>query len=210
MASRRRGIDPIGQAAGLSAGTPVAAASSDNGAEGALTGVAHTKSAVGKDLHLRRTVPADGGNVPAGQLTGQHHTGKAQLCRPACAPQRVQAHLGAGVEGQLRRRLTGQLPHPPILDQHRICPQPGGLVQQLRRPRKLPVGEQGVQGQIDLHPSEMAVPHRLRKLLLHEVFGAAPGVVGPEAHIHGIGAALHGGHQRIPPSGGREQLRHYL
>ena len=112
MASRRRGIDPIGQAAGLSAGTPVAAASADNGAEGALTGVAHTKSAVGKDLHLRRTVPADGGNVPAGQLTGQHHTGKAQLCRPACAPQRVQAHLGAGVEGQLRRRLTGQLPHP--------------------------------------------------------------------------------------------------
>ena len=146
------GIDPIGQAAGLSAGTPVAAASSDNGAEGALTGVAHTKSAVGKDLHLRRTVPADGGNVPAGQLTGQHHTGKAQLCRPACAPQRVQAHLGAGVEGQLRRRLTGQLPHAPILYQHRICPQPGGLVQQLRRPRKLPVGEQGVQGQIDPHP----------------------------------------------------------
>jgi len=40
--------------------------------------------------------------------------------------------------------------------------------------------------------------------------GAAPGVVGPEAHIHGVGTALHGGHQRIPPSGGREQLRHYL
>ena len=52
MASRRRGIDPIGQAAGLSAGTPVAAASSDNGAEGALTGVAHTKSAVAENLHI--------------------------------------------------------------------------------------------------------------------------------------------------------------
>ena len=34
----------------------------------------------------------------------------------------------------------------------------------LRRPRKLPVGEQGVQGQMDLAPPQMAIRNRRRSL----------------------------------------------
>ena len=61
----------VGQAAGLGAGAPVAAAPADHGAHGALAGVAHAQGPMAEHLHLRPAATADGLHIPVRQLPGQ-------------------------------------------------------------------------------------------------------------------------------------------
>ena len=202
-------INAVGQAAGLGAGPPVAASSADNGAHPALAGVAHAQGPVDKHLDLCGTVPGDDRDVPAAQLPGQYHPLQTQLRRAAGAAQGVQAHLGAGVEGNIGRNFPGQPPDAPILDEDSVHPHVRGFLQSLGGGRQLPVRHQGVQGQIDLHAPQVAIGHGGTEFLIGEVPGAAPGVEPAEAHIHRVGPILHGGYHGLPASGGAQQLGHW-
>ena len=209
MASGGLFVDAVGQAAGLGAGSPVAAASADHGAHFALTRVAHAQGPVPEHLDFRGTAPGYGVDVPAAQLPGQHHPLQAQLRRPARPAQGVQAHLSAGVEGNIGRNFPGQPPDAPVLDENGVHPHVRGFFQGLGGGRQLPVRHQGVQGQIHLHPPQMAVGHGLPELLVREIPGAAPGVEPAEAHVHGVCPVLHGGHHGLPAPGGAQQLHHW-
>ena len=162
-----------------------------------------------KHLDLCGTVPGDGRDVPAAQLPGQYHPLQTQLRRAAGAAQGVQAHLGAGVEGNIGRNFPGQPPHAPILNEDSVHAHVRGFLQSLGGGGQLPVRHQGVQGQIDLHAPQVAIGHGGTEFLIGEVPGAAPGVEPAEAHIHRVGPILHGGYHGLPASGGAQQFGHW-
>ena len=99
------GVQAVGQAAGLGAGPPAATAAADEGAEVALAGVAHAVGPVGEDLDLGGAVPADGLGVPGGALPGDDHPLAAETGGLLGAAGGEEAHLGAGVEGEVRQGL---------------------------------------------------------------------------------------------------------
>ena len=142
-------VDPVGQAAGLGAGTPVAAALTHHGAHLALSGVAHTERAVDEDLDLGGTAGADLPHLVPVQLPGQHHPLHAQCGGFVGAAQREQAHLGAGVEGYVRHDFPRQRQKSPVLHQYGVYAHGAGFFQRVRRLYQLPVGQQGVQRQKD-------------------------------------------------------------
>ena len=202
-------VHAVGQAAGLGAAPPVAAALADEGAHGALAGVAHAQRPVDEGLHLGVAAPADFTDFLAGQLPGQHHPADAERGRHPCAAQRVEAHLGAGVKGHIGGNFTGQVPHAPVLYQHGVHAHGAGLSQGLRRLGQLPVGDQGVQREIHLHAPQVAVGHGIGKFLIGKVPGALAGVEGAEAHIHRVRPGLHRRLQGLPGPGGCQKLGHY-
>ena len=69
----------------------------------------------------------------------------------------MQAHLGAGVEGNIGRNFPGQPPHAPILDEDSVHPHIRGFLQSLGGGGQLPVRHQGVQRQKDPDPPLVAV-----------------------------------------------------
>ena len=155
-------------------------------------------------LYLRPAATADGLHIPVRQLPGQHYPFHAQ---PRCQPrpgQGVQAHLCAGVEGLIRGHQPCQLPQAPILHQHRVHAPGGCLSQDLRRLGQLPVGEQGVQGEIDLHSALVTVVHGPGEVLVRKISGAAAGVKAAQAHVYSVGPVLHGGQQGLIGPGGGE------
>ena len=203
-------VHPVGQAAGLGAGAPVAAAPADEGAHGALAGPAHTQGPVGEDLDLDGAVLADIGDIPPAQLPAQHHAGHAQIGGGLHPVQGVDGHLGAAVEGQVRDDPPGQGRQAPVLDNDAVHAAAAGPAQILLRSGQLPVPQQGVEGQVDLYPPEVAVGHRLGQLLRGEVFRPPAGVELAAAQIHGVGPVLDGGHHGLPVAGRGEQLHHFL
>ena len=54
------------------------------------------------------------------------------------------AHLGAGVKGQIRQCVPEQVKKAPVLDQYRIHPQPGGGSCGLQGRGQLPVRQENV------------------------------------------------------------------
>ena len=174
------------------------------------SGIAHAQRPVDEYLDLRAAIAAHVGDVLAGKLTGQHHPLHAKAFRPACAAGGEQAHLGAGVDGQVGRYRLRQCQHAPILHQHRVHPHPGGLPQHLGGLRQLAVGQQGVQRQEHPHAPQVAVGHRVSELLVGKIFGVAAGVEGTEAHIHRVRAGLHRRLKGGAGAGRGEQLHHLL
>ena len=105
----------VGHPAGLGAQAPVARPSADGCGKIALTGIAHAKGPVDKDLDLNGGVGAD---VP-----GKHHPGKAQ---PVClqnAADIVDGHLGGGMDGHIRRQRADHPGHAKILHDQGVGPQ---------------------------------------------------------------------------------------
>ena len=204
-------VEPVGQAAGLGAGAPVAAAAPDEGAEFALAGVAHAKGPVAEDLHLGGAGLAGRGGVLLGALPGDDHPLTAVLIQFPDAAASEHAHLGAGMEGQVRQGLPQQVEKAPVLHQDGVHPQAAGHPGGLQGQGQLPVRQQGVQGQKDPDAPDMAVPDGGGKFLIGEVFGAPAGVEISPAQIHRAAAALDGGPQRLRRSGGGKQFQsHYL
>ena len=201
-------VHPVGQAAGLGTAAAIAASAPDEGGHFALAGIAHTQRAVQKGLNLPAAATADLSNFLPRKLTGQYHPLHPQVHRIVGAAQGMDAHLRAGVNGQIRCDLLRQRQHAPILHQNRVDAHAGRLAQQLRGFAQLTVGEQCIQREIDLDAAQMAVAHRLSKRFVGKIPGAAAGVECAEAHIHGIRAALHRGHHGLPRTGGREKLGH--
>ena len=197
----------IGQTAGLGTAAPVPRAAADQSAHGALAGVAHAKSPVGEDLHLGGTVLADGGGVGGGALPGQHHPLAAVLRQQAAGPGGKGAHLGAGMDRQLRQHPPQQEKQPPVLDQHRVHARSGGLRGSVQGPGQLPVRHQGIEGQKDPHAPLVTVEQGVGKFGVRKILGALAGVEGPPAQVHRVGPVLHGGAQGLRRAGGGEQLR---
>ena len=198
----------IAQPAGLGAQAPVAAAGADHGGEEALAGIAHTLGAVAEHFDLNGGMGADVADLIPGKLPGQHRPGAAQIRRPLHAVQIHNAHLGAGVDGQIRSRPAHQIQYAQILHQHRVRPCVGGKAHLLRRAGQLRVREQRVQGQIDLDAPDVTVFHRLGELFRGEIFCVAPGIIITKAQIDRPRAALNGGGDRLPGPGRRQQFQH--
>ena len=163
-----------------------------------------------KGLHLGGAGFADCRRLLLGALPGQHHpltAVRGNLTGPAGGKD---AHLGAGVKGQVGKRPPEQVKKAPVLDQHRVHPQPGGGPGGFQSLGQLPVRQEDVQGEKDPDPPDMAPGHRLGKLLLGKVLSPPAGVEGPPAQVYGPGAALRGGPQGLRRSGGGQQLRPHL
>ena len=95
------------------------------------------------------------------------------------------------------RQVGGHLAEHPqdaqVLDEDGVHPDPGGVGGHLGGGGELPVGNQGIEGQVDPGPPQMAVRNRRRKLLSGEVFRIAAGVEVSVSQIDGVGAGLDGG-----------------
>ena len=163
---------------------------------------------MGKDLDLHGAVAADEGDLLPGQLPGQHHPADAHPGGLQHALQGVNAHLGGGVDGNGRRQLANQLHQPQVLDDEGVHPQPGGGADDVRGRQHLPVRDQDIQRQMDLHAPDVAVGHRLLQLFQGKVFRAPAGVERVEAQIDRVGPILHGSPQRVHGAGGREKFQH--
>ena len=204
------GVNAVRQTAGLCAAAAVAASCADKGAHGTLAGIAHAQSAVGKSLHLGAAATADLGDLGAGQLTGKDHTLHTQIGGLLCAAQTHQAHLGTGVDRQIRRHLPGQSENAPVLYQNGIHAAAAGKAQQLRCIFQLPVAQQRVEGQIDFGSPQMAILHRRQKVFGCEVLGAASGIEGAYAQINGVGPVLYCRHHGFPGAGRGKDLGFHL
>ena len=161
---------------------------------------------MGEDLNLNGGIGADVGDLVPGQLPGEDHAGHALVRAELHAVQVVDAHLGGGVDRHIRGHLAEHPEHPQVLDQHGVHPEAAALLGHLGRGGELPVGEQGIQRQIDLHAPEMAVRNRRRKFLRGEILRVAAGVKVSVSKIDGVRAGLNRGGYRLGRSGGREEF----
>ena len=198
------------QPAGLGAQAPVAGAAADDRGEEALAGVAHAQGPVGEHLDLDGGVLADVFDLIPAQLPGEDRPGHAQVGHHLHTVQIVDGHLGGGVDGQVGGYLPHHPQHPHVLHQHRVGPQGGGLGGKLRRLGQLPVGEQGIEGQIYLGSPHMAIRNRRRKFLPGEILRVAAGVKVPVSQIDGVRAVLYGRRHGLHRPGGGKQFQHTI
>ena len=106
------------------------------------------------------------------------------------------------MEGQVGSGLLQHPDHTQVLHDQRIHPHIAGLGGQLGGQRQFPVGQQRVQGQVDLYPPQVTIRNRLSSLLRREIFGVSAGVERSISEIDRIGAVLHGGLHRFHGAGG--------
>ena len=114
------------------------------------------------------------------------------------------------MDGQVGGCLAHHPGHARILHQHRVHTNVAGVGGHLGRAGQLPVGEQGIEGEVDLAPSQMAVRNRRRSFLIREVLRVAAGVEISVSKIDRVGAVLHRGGDRLHGAGGGEKLQHGL
>ena len=155
-----------------------------------------------ENLHLGRTGTAHGGDVLPGALPGQHHPLTAIVIHLVGAAGGEQAHLRAGVEGEVRQRFPEQGKKAPVLHENGIHPQTAGGAGGVQRGGQLPVRYKGIQGEKDPDAPDMTVPNGGGKFLVREIFGAPAGVERAPAQIHRAAAALHGGTESLRRTGG--------
>ena len=192
----------VAEPAGLGALAPVAGAGAHHGGEIALAGIAHAQGPVDEDLNLDGAVAADEGDVLPAELPGKHHSAHAHGGGLLHALERVDAHLGGGVD----RHLGGHLPQEghdaQVLDDEGVHPGADGGGDGPAHLLQLPVGNQGVEGQVDADAPDMAVAHGVRQLVKGKVLGALPGVEGAGAQIDRVGPVLYRGAQGVHGAGG--------
>ena len=194
--------------AGLGAHTPVAAAAADEAGHIALPGMAEAEGAVDENLRLNGGVLGNELDLLEAQLPGQYRPGQAHFGGGLHPGQVMYAHLGAGMDGQIRQRLPDGPHQAQILHDDPVRPAAGGQPGSGHGGFHLPVCHQGVQGHIDLAAPDAAVAHGLFKIFLTEVLGAPAGVEVPQAHIYGVRPVLHGGNHCLRRPGGRKQFQH--
>ena len=141
-------------------------------------------------LNFNGGIGTDVLNFLPAQLPAEDHPLQSHGGAKLHPGQGMDGHLGGTVDGDMGRDLAAQLYHAQILDDKRVNIILGSMTDQLRRLLHLPVGDQGVQGQMDLHAPDMAVFHRVHQGLGGKVFRALTGVQIAHAQIHGIGAVL--------------------
>ena len=155
-----------------------------------------------EDLDLNGGMLADVGDLVPAQLPAQHHPGHPQVGAQLHPVQGVDGHLGGAVDGQVGHRLAEHPGHPQVLDDHPVDSDVAGVGGHLGGGGQLPVGEQGVHGQVYLHPPEMAVGNRRGKFVPAEVPGTPAGVELSEAQIDRVCPCAHRGAQGLRASCG--------
>ena len=102
----------------------------------------------------------------------------------------------------LRRNLAAQLGNAQVLHNKGIHTGLGSSADEVGHGLELPVGDQGVEGQVDSHPPDVAVFQRFSQCFQGEVFSALTGVEGADAQIDGVGTILYSSPQRFHGTGG--------
>ena len=163
-----------------------------------------------EDLDLHRGALTDILDLSGAQLTRKHHPLHPQLGADFYAVQVVDGELGGGVEGQVGGGLFDGPEHAQVLDEHGVHPGVGGQKGLPGGGRQLPVCKEGVHGQVDLDPPDMAILHRRGQVGLGKVFRASSGVEVAQAQVDRVGSVLDGGGKGLfRPSGG-EEFQHYF
>ena len=147
----------VALAAGLGAAPPVAGPAADHGGEIALAGIAHAQGSVAEDLDLDGRMGADIADLLPVQLPAQDHPLDAHGGAHLDTCQIVDRHLGGAVDRHMGGDLAAQLHHPPVLDDEGIHPGGGRRPDQVAQLLHLLVRNQGIEGQMHLHPPDMAI-----------------------------------------------------
>ena len=187
----------VALAAGLGAAAPVAGAAADHGGHIALAGIAHAQRAMDEDFNFNGRVGADVADFLPAQLPAEDDPLDAHGGAQQHAGQRMDGHLGAAVDGNAGGDLTAQLHHAQVLHDKGINIILRGIADQLRRLGHLPVGDEGVEGQVHLHAPDMAVFNGIHQRLGSKVFRALPRVERAAAEVHGVSAVLNGRAQSL-------------
>ena len=129
-----------------------------------------------EDLDLHRGPGAQILNGGPGQLPGQHHPGHPQVCAGLDAVQVVDGHLGGGVKVHVGNGVPQEPGHPQVLNQDGVHPGVGGKGRSLGGQGQLPVGQEGVQRQVDLGSPQVAVCYPPGQVLQGKILCVAAGV----------------------------------
>ena len=105
------------------------------------------------------------------------------------------------MQGDEGGNLSAEIDDAQILHDERVHVAQGGGADQLGHPGHLSIGDEGIEGQMDLHAADMAVFDRFAQLVICEIFGALTGIEVPETEIDRIRAVVHGGAQRLHRAG---------
>ena len=196
----------VGQAAGLRALAAVGAAPAPGLRRETLTGVSHAQRAVNEDLEFAIGGGAYGAHLVERKLTRQGDAARAQLLGQPHAVRAGDAHLGAGVDGQLRCDPPRQARDAQVLDDNGVRASLGDGCQAARRLRYFVVEDQGIEGDVALHAAPVQSGHDLRQLGEREAyFGTRTEMV--QSEIDRVRACLDGRAELRPKSGRTHDLR---
>ena len=186
-AEPRSGLAAIGirQSAGLGAPAAIAAALTQHGGEKALAADGYTLCAMPEHLDLDALVCGTPDRRKVA-LPGQHGAGEAALSHEAHAAGVMQSHLGAGMSGQVRESGAKQVGHTHILHQHAVHPEVIEQLQHVFDCAHFTVLHERINGDMDAHVMQVAIPHRLAQLLLVEVSRARPCAERRVSQIHRV------------------------
>ena len=102
----------------------------------------------------------------------------------------------------MRGDLPAQLHHTQILDDKGINAKTCRRADDLGGLSHFLVGNEDIQGQMDLYATDMAVADGLAQLFHIKILGVSSGVEVAVSKIHRIGSVLYGGTQRLHRTGG--------
>ncbi len=149
-------------------------------------------------LPLRRPIMAERYGAGHAHLPGGH--GASEV---------VDAHLGAGMQGQIRIGVPDCPGQAEILHKHRIRALFRGKACRRKRGRHLAVADQRVQGDVDLAGAQMTVAHSLFKLFRCEIVRRAARVEIAEAEIDGVRTVLNRCYDSLRRARRGKQFHHF-
>ena len=163
-----------------------------------------------EDLGLDPGLAGDLGDFVQTALAREHNPLESQRLGLQRAVQRVNGHLGRGVQRQVGRTGADQPGHAQILHDQRVRARFVEKTHIVHRPIQLAVERDDIEGDVGLDAPDAAVADGLGHLLPREVLRAPAGVEGAEAHIDGVRARLHGRAHALERAGRSQQFRHYF
>ena len=187
--------------AGLGAHAPVAAAPAYEAGHVALAAVAEAQGPVDKYLRLDGGVGGDELNLLQAQLSCQDRPCKPHFRRRFHTRQIMQAHLRAGMNGNIRQGLSDGFDQAQILHNKPVRPQGGSKPGRGHGAFHLPVAYEGVQRHIHPAAPDAAVTQGLFEFFVCKIFRAPAGVEIPHAHINGVRPVLDGGNHGFGGAG---------
>ena len=146
-----------------------------------------------EDLSLDRRMLRDELYLLKAQLAREHGARHAHLRRGLDPGEVMDAHLCAGMQRDIRQRLTYRVGKAEILNDDPVCPKLRRKARTLHGLRDLAVVDQSIERDIHLAAADAAIAHRAFELLIREVLRAAAGIEVAKPHIYSVRTVLHGG-----------------
>ena len=152
---------------------------------------------MGENFNFNGRIGADVADLVPAQLTAQDNAGHAPGGAELDAVQIVDGQLGGAVEGDMGCDFPALLNDAQILHDESIHTGGGGIADQFAQFAHFPVGDQGVQGQMNFDATDVAVFYCLSQGLRGKVFCALSCVKGTDAQVNGVCTILYRRFQRI-------------